>query len=259
MVFSATCPTISLEQVEAEINCLSAEEYERLQDDLYDRRQRTQQPQAQSDGAATRQEPAMPSQLALRKENALEMLNEAIDALPMMEKRAYMQTLERNPSLVQTESDPFSFLRHAEFDCWLAASRLVKYWKLRVEFFGTEKAMDAMTQDGAMREDIVFLEAPSVTVAPPVKGGRFVFHMDRDRLVRIPGGNRKAFVRTCFSINHSINQQDKAISFSHHSYIESLSSLNLLFPHNSSASFSISIKKWPLQSTAAEVTFTFTT
>lgn len=37
MVFSATCPTIPLEQVHAEVKALSKGEFRQLQDDLYGR------------------------------------------------------------------------------------------------------------------------------------------------------------------------------------------------------------------------------
>lgn len=190
-LFSATCPTVPVEQVRAEINALSPEEYKRLQQDLHD---------TGSDASYADEQEAQTAVAASASlhtmENALVLLNEALESLPKMERKAYALALAHDAKLVAQESDPCVFLRHAEYDCWKAAQNLAAYWRLRLEHFGPDRALQPMTQDGAMLQDLEILYAPSVTVTPPVCGGsrRFTFHSDRSRLVEIPRGNRKIFV-----------------------------------------------------------------
>ena len=181
-LFSATCPTVPVEQVRAEIQAMSPEECKRLQQDLYD--------------TCDDQQEAKTTAASLQTvENALALLNEATESLPEMERKAYAAALAHDASLVTRESDPRVFLRHAEYDVWKAAQNLAAYWRLRMEHFGSDRALQPMTQDGAMLQDLEMLYAPSVTVTPPVCGGRrFTFHSDRRRLVEIKGGNRKIFV-----------------------------------------------------------------
>ena len=187
MAFSATCPTVSIEQVKAEINALSEDEYTRLQDDLYNRNCHAK---------------PKPPQKAL--ETAVHMLQDAIEDMPLTAKKAYLAAQERDPSLIARESNPYVFLRNAEYDCWKAASCLTAYWKLRLELFGADRAFLPMTQEGAMKEDKEILYAPAVMVAPPLGcDGRFTLLADRARMIRLPGGSRAIFVSTflCVRIN----------------------------------------------------------
>ena len=194
-LFSATCPTVPVEQVRAEINAMSPEEYKRLQQDLHDMRD-SDASYAAGDEQETKTVAATALLQHATMENALGLLDEALESLPEIEKKAYAAALAHDATLVAKESDPRVFLRHAEYDCWKAAQDLAAYWRLRFEHFGPDRALQPMTQDGAVLQDLEILYAPSVTVTPPLCGGskRFTFHSDRSRLVEIPGGNRKIFV-----------------------------------------------------------------
>ena len=177
MVFSATCPSIPVEQVHAEVTAMSEDEFCRLQDDLFGRFRPAPPPTPET------------------VEAGLSMLYEAIDSMPLSEKQAYMRAHESFPSLVLQESDPLVFLRDAEYDCWLAAGRLTEYWKMRFELFGDDKALLPMTQEGAMQEHMDLLYTPAKTIAAPAEpNARFTVHIDRDRLIRLPEGNRTIFV-----------------------------------------------------------------
>jgi len=64
------------------------------------------------------------------------LLEKALDAIPMNEKVAFMTALRVAPRLVARESDPMRFLVFHQYDTLRAAENLVKYWKLRHEWFG---------------------------------------------------------------------------------------------------------------------------
>jgi len=72
------------------------------------------------------------------------LLEKALDSIPMNDKVEFVTAMQVAPCLVARESDPMRFLAFHDYDAQLAAERLVKYWKLRHEFFG-DRAYLSMT------------------------------------------------------------------------------------------------------------------
>ena len=106
---------------------------------------------------------------------ALARLEEVVRLLPDGEERAaYMEALSCAPDLVKEESDPFWFLRAANFDAWDAAKRLTTYWYYRKRWFG-ERAHLPMNPsgNGALTiEDVEVLRQGAAQLLPCDKDGR---------------------------------------------------------------------------------------
>jgi hypothetical protein len=109
------------------------------------------------------------------------LMAQALQAIPVTEKVAYLEALERAPELVDLESDPVAFLRCEKYDYWSAAHRLVKYWQVRKMVFGPERAFLPMTQAGAMLEDIEYLQKGLYLILADDEFGRSVVYWDRIR------------------------------------------------------------------------------
>jgi hypothetical protein len=67
-------------------------------------------------------------------------MQEAIEVIPVEEKRAYLRAIETVPDLVRIESPPDKFLSFHSLDPWAAAKNLVVYWEARLEVFGEDRA-----------------------------------------------------------------------------------------------------------------------
>lgn len=111
----------------------------------------------------------------------LKMLHEALDSIPLDEKKDYLYALEKVPGLVEKESPLLGFLRSTNWDAWAAAKRLVDYWKLRKDIFGASKAFLPITLTGALAGDIYFLEQARIMALPVDRQGRGTLFYDRCR------------------------------------------------------------------------------
>ena len=73
----------------------------------------------------------------------------AFGALPPLETQAYRVAVQRVPHLVQTETPFGAYLQATQGDAVAAARRVAKFWKFRLELFGTAKWLLPMVQTGA--------------------------------------------------------------------------------------------------------------
>ena len=101
--FSFTAPHVTPEQEREEEASLSDEMRRKIHNDLYGFEQ-VQHPNPKEGRPGTADE-------------SLVGLYEAIEMLPMQQKKEYMEALKQAPKLVQTESDPIMFLRCENFNC----------------------------------------------------------------------------------------------------------------------------------------------
>ena len=163
--FTFTAPIVTEEEEQAERDALTEEERRRIEKDLY--------------GEETE---IIETEELLN--NGLIMIQEALDALPLGLKTDYMRACEISPDLVERESPFIRFLRVSEWDAWMAAERLVNYWKVRVKIFGSDRAFLPMTLDGALTEDVPYLEKAVIFRLPSDKWGRPVLFFDRIRCVK---------------------------------------------------------------------------
>jgi len=89
----------------------------------------------------------------------LEQLEEAISGIPEAEKCAFVEARKVAPEVVDKETPFKKFLESANFDVWLAAAKVTKYWNLRKEVYG-DRAFLPMNQTGEgtlNRDDIAML------------------------------------------------------------------------------------------------------
>eukprot|EP00521_Asterionellopsis_glacialis_P008538 CAMPEP_0195283896 /NCGR_PEP_ID=MMETSP0707-20130614/2287_1 /TAXON_ID=33640 /ORGANISM="Asterionellopsis glacialis, Strain CCMP134" /LENGTH=282 /DNA_ID=CAMNT_0040343147 /DNA_START=384 /DNA_END=1235 /DNA_ORIENTATION=+ len=73
--------------------------------------------------------------------------------IPLDRRTGYELATVHCPDLLETETSPRLFLIREDFDPDKAARRLVEYWNMRVEIFGTERAFLPMTFAGALHDD----------------------------------------------------------------------------------------------------------
>jgi hypothetical protein len=160
--FTSSAPLVTTEDEIIEREKLTGDERQIIEDEVYGT------------------EDIMPeTETMLRKGTAL--MAQALQAIPDIDKQAYLEALERTPKLVQRESDPASFLRCEKYDYWAAAHRLVKYWNVRKMVFGPERAFLPMTQAGAMLEDMEYLRKGLYLILADDEFGRSVVYWDRIR------------------------------------------------------------------------------
>jgi hypothetical protein len=110
--------------------------------------------------------------------------NEAMASIPRDERAAYMEAMERDPRLVEIESNPDHYLDHAECDPWKAAARMAAYWNARVEFFGDRAFLPlTISGEGAMsQEDVELLQSGFLMVLSNDCQGRPVVSYCQARL-----------------------------------------------------------------------------
>lgn len=116
------------------------------------------------------------------KPGACKNIEEAIDMIPLPQKEAYLEAMEKAPYLFEDETDPRMFLRRCDYDIWAAAERLCLYWKERKELFGPERAFLplVLTGDGALsKNDVNALKAGLPAVLPETQNGFKVIFADR--------------------------------------------------------------------------------
>jgi hypothetical protein len=127
----------------------------------------------------------------------LDMMNEIIDTtIPLEEKKSYLLVKDSMPELIEKESNMLDFLYCENDNPWAAAHRLVKYWSIRHQLFGT-KAFVPMTLNGAMIDDVDYLAKGFVYAMDSDRYGRPIFFIDRIRSAKdiVP---RPAALRCCF-------------------------------------------------------------
>ena len=135
--FSHTAPRITQEQEEKEYADLRPEERDKILDDVYGRN---------AEEIAEINTREISSQ-------ELDAFHEALGQIPLNDKMDVVSATIRCPELLYSESDPVLFLRCEGYDPERAARRFARYWAMRVEVFGTEKAFLPMTLTGAYADD----------------------------------------------------------------------------------------------------------
>lgn len=173
--FGYTAPTISKAEEMAERDALTTEERQLLQDEIYGR---TVTATADLDFESSEKNDDHNS---IMMTAGIQMVHQAIEALDEPDKVAYLEALEHVPALVQRESSVPAFLRATKFNAWAAARRVVDYWSTRKLLFGPNRAFLPMTLDGAMLDDVPYLQQGVVLVLPRDKQGRNVVFIDRVR------------------------------------------------------------------------------
>lgn len=116
----------------------------------------------------------------------MRVMGEAMQLISVPEKQAFLQACQQCPELIQRESSPMLFLLRADFNSWAAAARLAKYWDMRYQAFGPDRAflpvLD-LSGNGALPPFSVNYVATGVgTILPPDDQGRPVLFIDRSRL-----------------------------------------------------------------------------
>jgi hypothetical protein len=188
--FSFTAPTITPSHELDEYNALSASEKQALRWDLYGRSSAATDEEDQSyvDSESVRSLPT-PEGVAIL---LVEMEHALLEAVSEPNGEAYREAMRVAPSVVQSESPAYGFLRHTNYDPLSAAESLASYWALRRLLFGAERAYLPMTLQGAMLdrgssskekeyEDIATLEKRTVFVMDKDQHGRPVLFWDRIR------------------------------------------------------------------------------
>ena len=69
-------------------------------------------------------------------------------------KDAYLQACLQCPAEVNSRDRKAAFLEREDLNAQRAALRLVAYWQLRLDTFGSQRAFLPMTIDGAIRDDV---------------------------------------------------------------------------------------------------------
>jgi hypothetical protein len=95
-------------------------------------------------------------------------LSDVVLYMPVATKAAYLEALVQCPHLVESESNPETFLRFENFNYWSAAGRLVTYWRKRKEYFGDRAFLPMdLSGEGAMNEeDLRPMAAGCITMIP---------------------------------------------------------------------------------------------
>jgi hypothetical protein len=95
MSFTYSAPEMSPEEEREELEQLSTEERQKIKDDMYGR------------GCFEESEEMWPS--------GSSQMKEALHMMPVEEKDAYIEALERCPDVVRVETDAIAFLRADEY------------------------------------------------------------------------------------------------------------------------------------------------
>jgi hypothetical protein len=157
------------------------------------------------------EDPDGPEGLSLRRKG-LDEIKEALERIPIKDRKSYMEAIERVPSLVATESNPVGFLRCEKFNASAAAQRLVEYWDARCEIFGGRAFLPMVqTGNGALsRDDMVVLKTGSVAILPNHESGRVVMYLDRSKLLDFSKGSLESRLRCMFYVLSVVSEIVKA-------------------------------------------------
>jgi hypothetical protein len=114
------------------------------------------------------------------------ILEDALNIIPLPDKLALLQAFAVCPEIVQRESPSWRFLEFEKYNSFNAARRLAKYWDVRLNLFGPERAFLPVldfTGRGALRPELLDYIATGVAVIlPPDDCNRPVLFSDRSRL-----------------------------------------------------------------------------
>jgi len=113
---------------------------------------------------------------------ALYLLDLELAKLPAAQTEVYRRALKDYPHLV-TDERRMQFLECEEFDAALAARRLAKHWKLRMELFGSDRCFLPMTMAGAMKGEVEKVVERRIEQILPVTdtAGRAILYEDASR------------------------------------------------------------------------------
>lgn len=111
-------------------------------------------------------------------------MRQQINALPGGLKNAHVTALERDPGLVEKETPPLRFLRHADFDAAAAAQLMAAHWTMRADLFKEKAYLPmALTGEGTLhRTDMSMLSTGFLVVLPNDRRNRSVLCYDAGRL-----------------------------------------------------------------------------
>mmetsp|Transcript_21848 Transcript_21848/g.60744 ORF Transcript_21848/g.60744 Transcript_21848/m.60744 type:complete len:545 (+) Transcript_21848:114-1748(+) len=114
-----------------------------------------------------------------------QVLNAIRFSIPLEEKEAFLEAMEKAPDVVERESDIMNFLRHCDFDLWASAKRLCAYWASRKRSFGPRAHLPMdLSGRGAMTDtDILNLQAGFPALLPRAKNGKRVIFVDRRQIM----------------------------------------------------------------------------
>jgi hypothetical protein len=205
---SLSAPSISVEQEQAERAALSEADLAQIQLDLYG-------PRTTSLDEVGTNTVDQGEEITRR---GIEIMHETIQFnIPDNEKIAFLTAQETCPSLVANESSLSTFLQCENNDPWAASQRLVQYWSLRRELFGSKCYLPLRLDDGAMTDDLEHLSKGIIYIVAPDIHGRTVLFFDRVRnSPRILP--RDSLLRCCFyamcvaaaTVNQQLEQAKEA-------------------------------------------------
>jgi hypothetical protein len=176
--FSFTAPFWSSDDEAAEIDGLTPQEQRDLYDDLHGRLEVVHEP---------------PEALA----RGIAMVQSAIDCMEPAEKADYLEALRVAPEVVEHESSMAAFWRCTSGDAWAAARRLVEYWTVRKETFGSRAFLPCRMGSLLDKEDVQTLHKGIIHILPDDVSGRPVLFWDRIRSVDTVA-SRDSIVRCLF-------------------------------------------------------------
>ena len=129
----------------------------------------------------------------------LNLLHQALAAMPESHKTEYLEATKVAPRLVETETDPLCFLRYANFNYWDAAERLVSHWKERKYVFGERTFLPlSLTGETALsRETISAMNQGRVLFLPNDSRGRPHMFIHQSILKHLPLKIRLEIVFYC--------------------------------------------------------------
>lgn len=116
-----------------------------------------------------------------------DQLEQALALMSASEKVEYSDALSSaDHALWAKECNRDQFLRVEEYNAWLAAKRIIRYWNLRNKTFGEQRYRPLnQTGEGALdRVDLVVLNSGFVSLLPCDSAGRSVIWIDASLLQR---------------------------------------------------------------------------
>lgn len=149
---------------------------------------------------------------AIRRAQHRKGLDEAIELLSDVEKSAFLEACRLAPHLVETESDPFCFLRYEQYNYWKAANRIVEYWGFRQKVFGRDKYLLPLTlnntnmtvgggdgnKSSALDPQTIYEIRNGVALyLPNDSSGRSVFYVHHTRFGELPVNVRLQLLFYC--------------------------------------------------------------
>ena len=114
----------------------------------------------------------------------LAQLQEELTKVPIDTKPALSEALIRCPDIVNSETTRLLFLWCTDFDAVAAAQRMVRYWQLRVEIFGNDRAFLPLDSEAILdEEDRKQLFTGAIRILPHTDAyGRTIFYTDQQKL-----------------------------------------------------------------------------